>query len=500
MASQSFPTKLKQEVTCPICLEILRNPVTIYCGHSFCHSCITQLKETSKDFFKCPLCKSSMNKDSFLPNWLLGNLLRNLVEKIQAVDSSEMRPEEEELRCSKHGEKLHYFCEEDGELLCVVCRDSKDHKSHNTSVMEEAAQHHQEQIQVQVAALQQKEQELVHIKAQDEKKISNFMTQVESEKQRIHTEFKHLQQILEEKKSICLSGIECLAQEGTKECERYNTATQAQLNSLKDTINSLSTKQQMPPRQLLQDIKGTLKRSEEIQVQFHRTTPIPLELEKNLSEAKSRHDFIIDSLRKFGDQLQDDRKKDQGKFLLDISTTHRQSGPVFFNAASAHPELRISKDLKTVKLHLTHILKRSDDPVEPQRFYPFRCVLGSPGFFTGHHSWEVERSGPWGGICTVGVAWEQAPRQGYLTLEPASGFWVLHFTDSKCQALTGSNTWEDLPVCPRRVGVCVDFEGKEVSFHDAATKKHIYTFQASFLGKISPFFRLFPGTQITLSP
>ncbi|XP_058525925.1 E3 ubiquitin-protein ligase TRIM31-like [Ochotona princeps] len=296
MASQHFSNDLQQEVTCPICLDILQEPVTIGCGHSFCQCCISRIKEASGDDFKCPLCKCSVRKDTFIPNWQL----RNLLEKIGRMGSSEMKPEEEELRCSKHGEKLHYFCEEDGELLCVVCRDSKDHKSHNASVMKEAAQHHQEQIQVQVAALQQKEQELVRVKAQDEKKISNFMAQVESEKQRIHTEFKDLQQVLEERKSILLSSIEWLAQEGTKECERCNADTQAKLSSLKDALNSLKVKQQMPPRQLLQDIKGTLQRCEKVQFQLQRTTPIPLELEKKLNEAKSRHDSIIKSLKKFG--------------------------------------------------------------------------------------------------------------------------------------------------------------------------------------------------------
>ncbi|XP_058522843.1 E3 ubiquitin-protein ligase TRIM31-like isoform X3 [Ochotona princeps] len=213
MASHWFSTDLQQEVSCPICLDILQDPVTIDCGHNFCHGCITQLRKTSENFLQCPICKSSMRKDTFSPNWLLGNL----VERIQAINFSERWSEEEELRCPKHGEKLHYFCEEDGELLCVVCHDSKDHKSHNTRVIEEAAQHHQ--------------------------------AQVKFEKQRIQTEFKHLQQVLEEEKNVLLSSIEWLEKEGIKECENYSAVTQAQFSSLKD---SLTSKQQMPPRQLPQ--------------------------------------------------------------------------------------------------------------------------------------------------------------------------------------------------------------------------------------------------------
>ncbi|XP_040825837.1 E3 ubiquitin-protein ligase TRIM31-like [Ochotona curzoniae] len=618
MANQWVSTDLQQEMTCPICRNILQDPVTIECGHNFCQGCITQLKEGSK----CPLCKSSMKKFSYKPNRLLAKLVQKIGFKRQL--------KEEGLRCPKHGEALHYFCEADGELLCLVCHDSKEHKSHKASLIEEAVEHHQEQIQLHVGVLEQKEQELVHMKIQVDKKTNHFMethltnkgksklivkgcekmfqasdkekrigiailisddvdfdlkkikrdeeehhtAQVDVEKQKIHSEFKHLHQVLEENKNFLLSNIEQQAQHGVKECECYNTAIQAQLNSLKDLMGCLKTKQQMPPRQLLQDIKGTLKRSEEFQVQFHSKTPIPLDLDQQFNEAKSRHDSMIKNLRKCGELLQANRKKHQSKTLQDKSATQRQSGdktaypassthhtpaqsqprvpskfeinstnpefnlprrraslsivprnaqvidtwetgnlrryvsnielqqvltPVMFDIDSAHPDLSFSQDLKMVNvIPQTH----SIFPVEQQRFYPFRCVLGSPGFSTGRHTWEVELSGSEGyGAGLVGVAWEKVPRQGSLTMEPASGFWVLRITRFQCQALTGRDSWKYLPICSRRVGVSVNLEGKEVTFYDAATKDHIYTFQASFPGKIFPFFRLlFPDTQITLNP
>ncbi|XP_040825685.1 E3 ubiquitin-protein ligase TRIM31-like [Ochotona curzoniae] len=498
MASQWVSTNLEEEVTCPICLDILKDPVTIECGHNFCHFCITQLQEASRYHIKCPLCKSSMKRDTYAPNWLL----TNLIQKIRAMDPSERQLKEKELRCPKHGEKLHYVCEADGEFLCVVCHDSKDHKLHESRLIEEAVEHHQEQIQLHVGILEQKEQELVHMKAQVDKKISHFMAQVNIEKQRIHTEFKHLQQVLDENKNFLLSNIEHQAQHGVKECEQYNADTQAQLSLLRDLMDTLKAKQQMPPRQLLQDIRGTLKRSEEFQVQFHSKTPIPLGLDQQLNEAKSRHDSVIESLRKCEEQLQADRKKHQGKILQDMNATHRQSAPVTFDVASAHPGLSLSWDLKTVTAAVIS-QNHSIFPVKQQSFYPSRCILGSPGFSTGRHTWEVELSGLKGdGAGVVGVAWEKVPRQGSLTLEPASGFWVLQIVSNlECQAITGKDSRENLPVCSSRVGVYVDFEGKEVTFYDATTKNHIYTFHTSFPGKIFPFFKLlFSGTQITLSP
>uniref|UniRef100_A0A2K6C5X1 Tripartite motif containing 31 n=1 Tax=Macaca nemestrina TaxID=9545 RepID=A0A2K6C5X1_MACNE len=286
--SVTFVNKLQEEVICPICLDILQKPVTIDCGHNFCLKCITQSGETSYGFFKCPLCKTSVRKNTIR----LNRLLANLVEKIQALQASEVQSKRKEPTCPKHQEMFYYFCKDDGKFLCFVCRESKDHKSHNVSLIEEAAQNYQGQIQV----LQQKE-ETVQVKAQG---VHSVRDQVEHEKQRILTEFERLHQVLEEEKNSLLSRIYWLGSEGAE----------PQSNYLKKLIDSLKTKQNMPPRQLLEP---HLPRSEEFQ--FLKPTPVPLELERKLSEAKSRHDSITGRMKKFKDHLQADRKKDESRFF-----------------------------------------------------------------------------------------------------------------------------------------------------------------------------------------
>ncbi|MBW02251.1 E3 ubiquitin-protein ligase TRIM31, partial [Eschrichtius robustus] len=171
MANQQFASKLQEEVICPICMDILQGPATIDCGHTFCLRCITQSWEAADSILKCPLCNKTVRGDTIAPNWLLANL----VGKIQAMDPSEMQPETKELRCLRHGEKCHFFCEFDGKFLCVVCRESKDHKSHNATLIEEAAQSYQGRIQSQVEALQQKERAIVQMKSQGEQRIDVFM-------------------------------------------------------------------------------------------------------------------------------------------------------------------------------------------------------------------------------------------------------------------------------------------------------------------------------------
>lgn len=137
MAGQPLASQLQEDVTCPICMEILQDPVTIDCGHNFCLQCISQVGKMSESIL-CPLCKLSVRKNAFRPN----KLLASLAEKIQTMDPADIQPEKDDSRCKRHKEKLHYFCEQDGAFLCVVCRDSKDHKPHDVTLIDEAAQNY----------------------------------------------------------------------------------------------------------------------------------------------------------------------------------------------------------------------------------------------------------------------------------------------------------------------------------------------------------------------
>lgn len=69
-------------------------------------------------------------------NLALRNLSDNLRrERSQAASASK------EL-CSLHKEKLRLFCQNDQQLICVVCRDAKQHKKHNCVPINEAAEEH----------------------------------------------------------------------------------------------------------------------------------------------------------------------------------------------------------------------------------------------------------------------------------------------------------------------------------------------------------------------
>ncbi|XP_063051935.1 tripartite motif-containing protein 16-like [Engraulis encrasicolus] len=78
MASAS--SQEEDSFTCPVCLDLLGDPVTIPCGHNFCMRCIKNCwdQEDSKGEYSCPLCKDTFNSRPVLRK---NRLMAEMVEK-----------------------------------------------------------------------------------------------------------------------------------------------------------------------------------------------------------------------------------------------------------------------------------------------------------------------------------------------------------------------------------------------------------------------------------
>ncbi|XP_060722635.1 E3 ubiquitin/ISG15 ligase TRIM25-like isoform X1 [Tachysurus vachellii] len=192
----------EDEFCCSVCLELLKDPVTLTCGHSYCMSCITSSWDQQVGIYTCPQCRATFDKR---PSLRRNNLLAGLVEKIKqrglelsdhcyaksgdvecdictgikykAVKSclvclasycaDHFRPHKEssalmkhtvteasaklhEKICPQHGKPLEIFCRTDQKCICYLCT-LDEHSNHNfVSAVAERAEKEKQVLETQI--------------------------------------------------------------------------------------------------------------------------------------------------------------------------------------------------------------------------------------------------------------------------------------------------------------------------------------------------------------
>ncbi|MGH0182550.1 UNVERIFIED_CONTAM: hypothetical protein FKN15_009938 [Acipenser sinensis] len=235
----------EDQFSCSVCLELLKDPVTTACGHSYCMGCIKNCWDQTDHtgVYSCPQCRKTFTpRPDLCRNTVLAEVVEELKKtglnpppaqsyagpgdvpcdfctgrKFKAVKScltclafyceTHVKPHSEvthlkrhklinaigdleQKLCAEHQKVLDIFCRTDQTCVCLLCTD-KDHKSHDTVSAETERTGKQKQLGETQTEIQQRIQERL-------KEIEELKQIVESLKRSACTEIMESEKIFTE--------------------------------------------------------------------------------------------------------------------------------------------------------------------------------------------------------------------------------------------------------------------------------------------------------------
>ncbi|XP_061584366.1 zinc-binding protein A33-like [Cololabis saira] len=435
----------EKDLTCPICHDIFVRPVVLSCSHSFCKACV-QAWWTEKHVNECPVCKASPVREP-----LESLALRNLCEDF-LKDKKRRVPAETEARCNLHDEKLKLFCLDHQQLVCLVCRDSSAHANHSFRPLDEAAQDHRERLQEALRPLREELEVFERTRANWDQTAKHIKVQGRKMVEKIKDQFKTFHQFLHEEEEARVNAVREEEKLKSKMLREKDEDLSRQISAISDIVRASEKELRCADVSFLQNYKGAV-------------------------EAAQRRPLLDDPQLPPGALM--DEAKHLGNLGFNIWNKMKDMvcySPVILDPNTAHPALILSEDLTSV----IHDGARQKLPDNPERFDCFHIVLGSEGFSSGTHSWDVEV----GESGDLGMAEDSVPRKGVVN----SGLWSINFKGGAYAAWSpsGLRTFS-LTKTPRRIRVLLDYDKGKLSFLDADTEKHLHTFTHNFTKNLYPY-------------
>ncbi|XP_055008213.1 nuclear factor 7, ovary-like, partial [Boleophthalmus pectinirostris] len=357
-------------LTCPVCLETFKEPVSLGCHHSFCSVCLHNYWDQNSTR-TCPVCRRKVSKDFLDVNFALKELTLSFTQKEQAPGGE--RP----VVCSSHPEQTPLFCLDERRALCVLC--------------------------------------------------------VELCERHIRGEFERLHRFLQQEEE---SVLRALRQEQSRQAQ----AIEAQLQQIREELCTME--------QNLQTVEDLLQRQS---VDF-------------LTQYRHTHKDTQTLLSQHSPQLGPGLLINQAKVLANVAFNAWNKmralvsySPVTLDPNTAGRRIHLSEDLRGVRRG-----DKQQVPENPERFCKYAFVLGSEGFSSGSHQWDVEVGDHprW----NIGLAKESVDRKGEIDITLENGLWCLGLYRRK---YFGFGKKLSLKRRPQRIRVRLDCDEGKVFFFDA---------------------------------
>ncbi|XP_050978881.1 tripartite motif-containing protein 16 isoform X1 [Labeo rohita] len=534
----------QDEFLCPVCLDLLKDPVAIHCGHSYCKSCITDCwdQEDQMRVYSCPQCRQTFSpRPALARNTILAEMVEKLKKtklpadcyaaagdvqcdvctgrKYKAVKSCLVclesycqthfeRHEEfhsrkphkvtdatgrlQEMICQKHEKILEVFCRTDQKCICVLCMD--EHKNHDTVSAAAQRTEKQKQLKETQKTFQQRIQ-------QREKDLQQLREAVESHKRSAQTAVEDSERIFTELiRSIERSRSELIRLIRDQE-KRAVSGAEGRLERLEQEINDLRRRDAE-----LEQLSHTQDHIQFLQ-SFQSLSAPPESTDGNDDPFIFLFSFdgLRESVHQLRDKLEDFCKEELKKMSDRVTFTNivprtrndflRYSHQLTLDLNTVNKLLRLSENNRVI----TYTGTDQPYPDHPDRFDVYQVLCRES--VCGRCYWELQWSGDLG-VC-ISVSYKSISRKGQgkeCLFGSNDQSWSL-FCSPDRYLLIQNNIWTDLPVTSisSRIGVFVDHSAGTLSFYSVSdTMSLIHTVQTTFTQPLYPGFRVWCGSSVKL--
>ncbi|XP_026037751.1 tripartite motif-containing protein 16-like [Astatotilapia calliptera] len=521
----------QEKLSCSICLDLLKDPVTIPCGHSYCMDCIKNCWD-EKETHSCPQCRQTFTPTPVLvKNMILGELVEDLKKAEHSTASSDHT-------FAGPGDVACDFCSErklKASKSCLVCMASyceqhlqphynvaplKKHKliKATSKLQENICPRHDEVMKIFCRTDQQcicylclmdehKDHVTVSAAAERAEKQKDLETNQQNVQQRIQNREKDVKVLQEQVEAMNLS-----ADKAFRECDKafknLISLIEKKSSEVKQKIRSKQKCEQNRVKELQEKIEQEIRdlRRRDTELQQLSLTEDHLHFLKNYSSLSHQSastnvpTYNNLTLQYFEDVTASvSRTRDKVKALLSDEWPKISVGTTKADILlpQGEPKTRddflkyscqITLDIDTVNTLLslsdsnrkvTLMSRNQSYPSHPDRFLVCRQVLSREGL-TGHCYLEVKCNGMVG----VAVAYKDIGRRGTVK-ECGFGFndksWALTVSGSGYNFKHNNISTLISGPLSSRIGVYLDHRAGTLSFYSITeTMNRLHRVQTRF--------------------
>ena len=321
-------------LSCPVCHLLFKNPKYLPCHHSYCEHCLEKLKMQSKII--CPECREEstlppggvkdLDNNDFIEKLVKDFVLKNMVEieanekcdecsmddpvvafctdcsvylchvcneyhkrskrlhghgiiplaELRSKKDVAIQPQPKAMMCKEHDIELLFYCETCDQLVCMYCT-VKDHNGHNHDTVKKMAPKHREELKRITAPVE----EMIRGLSDTHNNIKKMRKEIEQQGEEVNKKIDQhydrvIQQVVEQKEQLKLQVHNTVSQKVKVITTQLNEVEDAQEEVL--SIKELNNTVEMSSDQEMLSIKkNVVDRMEEIAGKYRKVNLPPIQ-------------------------------------------------------------------------------------------------------------------------------------------------------------------------------------------------------------------------------